>query len=89
MNKRKIFLGAFVLAVAGYFAGHASSKFAAAKAYYKTANLGCKAIDNATAAAGTTFTTSGTTQAQIRTNGGSNTLLYSNSSCTNAAYFLF
>lgn len=91
MKKSRILMAvsALVLTAGAFVAGKASNKFAAAKAYYKNGSNTCVAIDNATAAAGTRFTTAGLTQAQIRTNAGSTTLLYSNSTCTNAAYFLY
>ena len=89
MNKKKILLGSIVLATAGLLASTANSKFSAAKPYAKTTNGGCKALNNATAAAGGRWTTTGSNQAQIQTKNCGWKLLYANSTCTQAIYFKF
>lgn len=84
MAKINIILGALILTTTAFFAGHASSKFAAAKAYYIPSTGGCAGIDNATPSG--IFTTVGVNQATIRTSAGGSINLYSNSNCTVAVY---
>lgn len=83
MNKIALYPGLIALSIAGFLAIKANNRVAPANAYYRTTMGNCILL-----CSGMKFTTVGTCQASIRTsNCNGSTLLYSNSSCSNAAYF--